>query len=505
LWVRALNSAAAQPLAGTEDAEHPFWSPDSRSIGFFAGGQLKRIDIAGGQAQALADAPAGRGGAWSPDGTILFAPANVGPLSRVSATGGATAIVTRVGQGQSSHRYPQFLPDGQRFLFFVQGSREIQGIYLGALDGGEPRRLVANDTAGAWLPPDRILFVRQGALVSMMLDVEQAELTGELVTIANPVGVDSVFNLAGLSVSPQGFIAYRDGGSEPNQLTWFGRDGTRVGTAGGSNLIYPELSPDDRHVALSRAAQGGGYDVWLMDLLRGGLTRFTFDPLSDGSPVWSPDGMRIAFVSNRQRGPGLYVKPSSGAREEELLFESTAYQAPFSWSPDGEVLLYVINDPKTTFDIWTYSFMSDGQRLPWLQTPFAETGAQFSPDGRWVAYQSNESGRFEIYVQPSSAGSAKRQISTDGGTMPRWRADGRELFFIASDAKLMAAAVTASTPAFDTASPVALFQTRIAGGAGQSVKPQYAVSRDGRFLINERVEESAPTPITLILNWQPRP
>lgn len=246
----------------------------------------------------------------------------------------------------------------------------------------------------------------------------------------------------------------------------------------------------------------GNFDVWLIDLVRGGTTRFTFDAAADNAPLWSPDGTRIAFRSNRTGFDVLYLKPASGAGSEQLLGDSPVRGHPLSWSSDGRLLLFL---NVTTGDLWTQPLTGDGKPSPWLNAPFAETMGQFSPDGRWVAYQSNESGSSEIYVQPFPAASAKWQISTQGGTMPRWRADGKELFFIAPDAKLMAAAVSASDRTFEAAPPVALFQTRIVGGPTQIIKHQYAVSRDGRFLINEPAEASAATPITLILNWQPRP
>jgi serine/threonine protein kinase/Tol biopolymer transport system component len=281
LWLRAMDQTAAQPMTGTEGAGHPFWSADSRSVGFFASGKLQRIDIAGGPPQALANAPAGRGGAWNPDGTILFAASQAGPLSRLPVKAGEPGVVTRIVQGQLSHRFPQFLPDGRHFLFFVQGSAATQGIYWGSLDGGEPRRLVASDTAGAWAPPDRLLFVRQGVLVATPFATETGEITGEPITVADPVGVDAGIYHGGFSVSADGRVAYR-AGSERRQLTWFQRDGKRVGTAGApdeTGLFYPELSPDGSRVAVTRArVLQNNADEWLIDLARGGTaTRFTFD------------------------------------------------------------------------------------------------------------------------------------------------------------------------------------------------------------------------------------
>jgi eukaryotic-like serine/threonine-protein kinase len=361
LWVRALNAVAAQPLAGTENAEYLFWSPDGRSIGFFAGGKLKRVDVGGGPPQALADAPAGRGGAWNRNGTILFAASNAGPLSRVSASGGETAAVTRLGRGHASHRFPHFLSDGRHFLFFVQAGLETQGIYIGSLDGGEPKRLLANDTAAGWAS-GRLLFVRQGALMAAPLDPEKGELTGEPNTVADPVAFDNAFNLGGFSVSAEGRIAYRSGGSDIRTLAWYDRSGKAVGTVGGPDQNtpqYPELSPDGRRLAVTRPVQNN-FDVWLIDLVRGGMTRFTFDAASDNAPLWSSDGTRIVFRSNRKGTYDLYAKPSSGAGSEHLIQESALGKGPLSWSSDGRFLLFYVLDPKTVLDLWIQPLTGDG-------------------------------------------------------------------------------------------------------------------------------------------------
>jgi len=380
LWLRALDQTAAEPMTGTEGAGYPFWSADSRSIGFFASGKLQRIDIAGGPPEALADAPAGRGGAWNPDGTILFAASQAGPLSRVSTRAGEPGVVTRTVQGQLSHRFPQFLLDGRHFIFFVQGSAATQGIYWGSLDGGEPRRLVASDTAGAWAPPDRLLFVRQGALVATPFDTETGEIKGEPITVADAVGVDAGIYHGGFSVSADGRVAYRAGGSERRQLTWFERDGKLVGTAGApdeTGLFYPELSPDGRRVAVTRTVLQNNADVWLIDLARGGTTRFTFDPAYDYAPLWSPDGTRIAFRSNRKGIYDVYVKPSSGVGNEELLLESTASKSPLSWSSNGRFLLFYELDPRSAFF---------SMRLQQVEQCRCASGKQIDvPLSRWMA------------------------------------------------------------------------------------------------------------------------
>jgi len=502
LWLRALDKTDAQPMAGTDGAEYPFWSAESRSIGFFASGKLYRIDSTGGPPEVVTNASAGRGGAWNATGTILFTPTPNSPLSRIAASGGEPVAVTRLDPPQqTSHRFPQFLPDGRHFLFYAQGSPNASGIYLGSLDGGEPKRLTAADTAGAYLQPDRLIFVRQGALTVRRLDVARGELTGDPLTMASPVGSTNV-NLGGFSVSADGRVAYRAGGNEPTQLTWFDRTGKVLGVAGAPevDLSLPELSPDGRQVAFERSLQRN-LNIWGMDLVHGRLTRLTFDA-ADRSPVWSPDGTRIAFSSSRKGPqPDLYLKPSTGAAAtEELLLQTPNLKRPQDWSRDGRFLLYFELDPKTARDLWVLD-MSGRKPRVFVNTPYEERIGQFSPDGRWIAYETNESGEFQVVVQPFPEPSRKWQISTTGGTQPRWRADGMELYFIAPDGKLMAVPVTAPGATFEAGTPVALFPTRI---GTPIIKPDYAVSRDGRFLINQTVEEATAMPITLILNWKPR-
>jgi Tol biopolymer transport system component len=506
LWLRALDVVEAQPMPRTEGAQFPFWSADSQSIGFFASGKLHRIDIKGGPAQALADAPNPRGGTWNADGVIVFAPLPSGPLMRTAASGGEPVAVTRLVAGQVGHRFPQFLPDGRRFLFFALGSAERGGIYLGALAGGDPKRLTANDTTGRYLEPNRVVYVRQSTLVARRLDLEREELTDDPETLATPVGVDPGSNLAGVSVSTNARVAYRASGADRRQLTWYDRTGKVLGMISEpdtNDLRDPELAPDSRWVGLDRTVQGNR-DVWLMDLERGGQIRFTFDGALDAGPVWSPDGTRIAFLSARKGQTDLYLRPSSSARTEELLLETPNDKWPQDWSKDGRYLLYREQDPKTGFDLKALT-MTGSERTSMVvaNTPFEERHGQFSPDGRWVAYATDESGRFEIVVQPFPQATGKWQVSTGGGSQPRWRADGKELYFIGSDGTLMATSIIASGSTFAAGAPAALFQTRFqGGGTANPAKHQYAVSRDGRFLINRPAEDATLSPITLILNWK---
>jgi Tol biopolymer transport system component len=473
------------------------------------------VDIAGGSPQVLASTLAIFGGAWNADGTILFN-AVPGQLSRINAAGGEPVAVTQAGaSGLVQHRFPQFLPDGRRFIFYGIGAAEASGIYIGSLDGGELKRVAASDSAGAYLNPGLIAFVRGTTLMAQHLDMNRGELVGDPLKIADPV---SALGLMGFAVSSAGWIAYRNGTGR-RQLRWYDRIGKPNGVASepDDTWIYPELSPDGNRVAVTRFVQGNT-DIWLSDIARGGMSRFTFDSGVDGAPVWSPDGTQIVFLSSRKGHYDLYLKSSGGTGAEELVVASSNDKAAQDWSRDGRFLLYYETNPKTGRDLWALpnrqtqgrqaaAIKDDpGERkpVPVANTPFDEFNGQFSPDGHFVAYETNESGRFEIVVQPFPVPSGKWQVSTGGGIQPRWSTNGKELYFISPEGKLMAASVSASASSFAAGTPAALFTASPATGLGVN-KQEYAVSRDGRFLINQQVESSITSPITLILNWHPKP
>ncbi|MGH9256478.1 MAG: protein kinase domain-containing protein, partial [Vicinamibacterales bacterium] len=445
LWLRRLDEVAAQALAGTEGATYPFWAPDSRTIGFFAEGKLKRVNLSGGAPQVLADAPQGRGGTWNNDDVIVFTPVAVGPLFAMKASGGTPTVLTRLATGHTGHRWPQFLPDGRRVLFSVfSGRQDVSGVYLFSLDGGdgaEPARVLLTEAAGMYALPGHLLHVSQGALIAQPFDVERETVAGEPVVVAQGVGQDDGTLRSAFSVSAAGILAHRPGAPARRNLVWASRTGTMLGSLGSTDegsAANPALAPDGRRVAFNRTIQGN-VDIWLMDAARGVLSRFTFDAGIDARPVWSPDGTRLVFQSTRKGINDLYEKPASGATEEQPLLTTPQNKAPLDWSLDGRFLLYSSQGTGAESDLWVLPLTADRKPISVVQSRFDEIEGQFSPDGRWIAYASNESGRYEVYVQTFPESGGKWQVSAAGGAHPRWRRDGQELYYVAPDNRLMAA------------------------------------------------------------------
>jgi Tol biopolymer transport system component len=501
LWVRWLNSVTAQPLAGTEGADSPFWSADNRFVAYFAAGKLLKVDISGGRPQILCPASENRGGAWSPNGTIIFAGSE--GLYRVSSQGGAAALTTKAAPKEEAHRWPQFLPDGNHFVFLADaGTAEDHHIRLGSLDSQESQILFGAISRIVYAPPGYLLYVNQGALVARAFDANSLKVTGEPVTVVEHVAEVGPNHEYDFSVSDDGVLAYQSG--NPNaQLTWLDRDGKKLKTAGETaNYADVMLSPDGRRAAVGILdADDRLEDVWVADLDRNSTSRLTFDPNADGDPVWSPDGSRILFSSNRA-GNGqanLYLKSSAGAGDDELLFQSDSEKYPHSWSKDGQNIFFENWIPKAKSAIWVLPLTGDRQPKPVLQSnSFDQATPKISPDGRFLAYSSNESGRYEVYVQPFPTTGGKWQISSGGGGLPIWRPDGKELFFLVEGGKLMSVEIK-TEGGFQTGVPRQLFQANIKY-RGQGVP--YDVRADGQaFLVNLYSERNSVAPLTIVLNW----
>jgi Tol biopolymer transport system component/predicted Ser/Thr protein kinase len=498
LWARPIDSLTARPLPGTEGAYFPFWSPDSRFVGFFAGGKLKKIDVSGGPAQTLCDLVGanGNGGTWNRDGVIVFARSS-GPLLRVSASGGEAKPILELDKSrqEASHMWPYFLPDGRHFVYLARSTDAGRsGIRLGSLDSKETRPLISASSNASYVPPGYLVFGRQNALMAQPFDAKKLQLAGDPFPIADQVGSMLVWPGHFYSVSESGVLAYRINSSANVQLAWYNRDGERLGSVGEPGSYRQiVLSPDERQVAIERPdPRTGSDDIWLLTLSSGILQRQTFSSDLHTDPNWSPDGREVAFSLSRKATADLFRKAIGGG-SEELIFESDRDKYPEQWLKDGSIVF--INTNGKAF----YRVALSGETKPEIlfQSEFDKDEPHVSPDGRWIAYNSNESGRWEVYVASFPGFTGRRQVSNAGGVQALWRGDGKELFYLSLEGKLMAVEVKTGT-AIETGPPKALFQTSV------SVLPfvdQYCVTHDGqRFLFGEPLEGSA-TPITVVLNW----
>jgi eukaryotic-like serine/threonine-protein kinase len=516
IWIRPLDSLEAHALNGTQGAEVPFWSPDSASIGFFAEGKLKRISLSTGAVQTLCIARDPRGGAWGPDGTILFTPDFRSPLYKIPANGGTPTQATEVDASQNnetSHRWPAFLPDGRHFLYFARtNGKQTQGVNVGSLDSRDHQRTLESDSGVAYAS-GFLLFVRGHALYAQSFDASALKLRGDAIPVAEgiePIGEIGPTSYAPFSASANGVLIYRPEVHNLTQLTWFDRHGKQIGTVGPPGR-YDELtmSRDGKRLALdvNTSASPSG-DIWVVDLATSAFSRFTFDPASEISPVWSPDGSHIVFASNRSGEYNLYSKPSNGSSNEELLpgMASRSVEIPQSWSPDGKYLVYDHESATNDYDLWAVPMSGDtnGDRKPrpLIELPGAQNRAAVSPDSRWIAYESNETGEAEIWVQSFPPSGGKWQITTEGGMQPQWRRDGRELFYLAPNRKIMSVEVQLS-PTFRATIPQTLFEAPISmKGIGDS-NARYVFTPDGqRALVVADVSDSAnSSPIHVVLNW----
>jgi serine/threonine protein kinase len=510
LWLRSLADGTARPLTDTARATYPFWAPNSREIGFFSDRKLKRIDITGGGSEIVADAPAGRGGTWNAEDVILFAPDTGRGLFRVSARGGpATAVTKAIGGQTSGPRWPQFLPDGRRFVFLLSPAPEqTRGVYLASLDGGEPQRILGAESTAIYVAPGFLLLARQDVLVALPFDVDRGIVGSNAVRLADGVGTDKGLARSALSASTTGRFAFRAGAAaQRRQLVWVDRRGRAQGTVGPPDDAgvpgNPELSPDERRVGVHGSVQVNNVDVWFLDVDRGVNSRFTSDPFNEISPLWSPDGQRVVFGSTRNGVYDLFEKHSNNTTEAAPLLVTPEEKRPVSWSADGHYILYVTTLAQTGRDLWALPMTGDRKPFPVVQTTFDEDEGQIAPNGKWVAYTSTQSGRLEVYVQSFPRSGGGLRISTAGGGQVRWAPNNQELYYVDPNNRLMAVQLSPSLDGqqLTAGAPEPLFETHLAYGANiTGSKPQYAVARDGRFLLNVIVDEARPLPITIVLN-----
>jgi serine/threonine protein kinase len=523
IWLRALDDVTPRPVPGTDGAVFPFWAPDSKSIAFFIAGRLQRIDIAGGSPQTICpvNGSAPRGGTWNASGEIVFGTTN-DDLFRVSAAGGDPKPV-RTRQPQAKGRFPSFLPDGRRFVYSRGATTSSPGgVYLASLDDDEPKLLIAGtDTGAIYAAGDYLIFARGAMLFAQAVDAKTLQSRGDPQRLAEHVETGIYAGVLSFSVSRDGVLVYGTGTARSSvvQLVWVDRGGKVIGAAGpAGNYAGLDLSPDGKRLAVHRHegnADGSGGDIWIMDLGRNAVSRFTFDAtLEQTSPIWSPDGTRITYSSDPGRKQGVYVKSADGSSPEQLIFEREADSGPGrllpqSWAPDSSRIVFQNNLPQTLQDLWVLPTSGERKPVPFAQSRFNEAFGQISPDGRWLAYQSDESGSPQIFVRPFPTGSGKWQISTNLGFLPRWRRDGKELFFMdaGSAGRMIAVAWKGDGRAPEPGPPQALFDSGVELAPHPSSYLPYAVSPDGqRFLLprpSATVEtENTRAPIVVIEDWR---
>ncbi len=507
LWVGSLATGAVRALAGTEGGTFPFWSPENRSIGFFSDGKLKVVEASGGPIRTICGAPNARGGTWGSRGAIVFTPDFRSGLFRVAASGGAPVPLTRLEEGKhSTHRWPSFLPDGAHVLYLAANHAnprsEDSGIYVASLEGGAPRRLMSSygsaQYASGWL-----LSVRDTSLVALPFDARRLTVADKPVRVADDVNFDPGVWRGTFTASENGVLAYQVAqAGVGGQLAWWDSSGRRLSTVGEKGESYsPQLSPDGRRALVILGDPNN--DIWVYELDRGIRTRLTTSAQVTVSPLWSPDGSEILFCS-QQRSSGplefvLTVMASDGAGDRRVLYRSEDRIEPTDWSRDGRYVLVDRGIIGVT-DVWAIPLAEPARAFPLVQSPFPERAAQVSPDGRWVAYSSLQTGRNEVYVTPFPGGGARWQVSGEGATQPRWSPDGRQLYFVSGEGDLTAAAVDGSGSRFEVKDVTPLFRVNLFGGPRFGLH-SYAVSPDGkRFLVND-AGEAGVARVALVTNW----
>ncbi|HUQ50287.1 MAG TPA: protein kinase, partial [Terriglobales bacterium] len=511
LYLRPIDSTVPQPITGTVGGSMPFWSPDSRRIGFFADGKLKQIEASGGPPLTICDSGVvSRGGSWSHQGVIIYTMGPNSPLMRVPESGGTPTPATEFDKklGETSHRWPQFLPDGKHFLYFARtGSAgttsENNGIRVGSLEGGTPK-IVFRTQTNATYASGYLLFLRDSTLMAQRFDPDNHKLSGEAYPIAEQIQRDVASSLGVFSVSRTNVLAYQTGNAiVGSQLQWYDRTGKQIGVLGEQayHLDF-NISPDGRTVAASLVDPNGGPpDIWTYDIVRQGLrSRFTFEPSPDRGPVWSPDASKIVYGSIRKTKWDLFIKTFAGSGAEELLLESESDKYASDWSRDGRFILYFTqNDPNSPLaDIWALPMTAERKPFAVVKTAFNELDAVFSHDGRWIAYSSDASGKSEIYVTPFPGPGRKWQISSNGGSKPRWSRNGKEIYYLELGDRIMSTEVSAVGDNFDVGPTKPFFLIR-------AMRPGniFAIDGDGkRFLVNTAMQTQTGEPMTLVINWQ---
>lgn len=504
LWVRALSSAEAKALPETDRATFPFWSPDGRQIAFFADRKLKKIGLDGGRPEFVADVSSGRGGSWSRAGTIIFAPGLNSPIMRVSASGGEVQPVTDLdaSRGEISHRFPSFLPDGKHFLYFIRAtSDDVSGVYVGTLGSREKRRIL-RDSSNAIFANGYLLFVRGEELFAQPFDSKALALTGEPRQLATGVSYIRAYDGAEISASAAGTVVFGPEYAPFSRLVWLDRSGAEVGGVGQPGYLRsPRISPDGSRIAYMRFdPRTNDGDMWLYDLRRNSDARLTYQPMWYAPVVWSPKGDQLAYTGNRKGSWSIFVRDLGSDKERELPKpgETASYSRPTSWSPDGQYIAYQNSDPKRAWDMWIVP-TDGGKPFPFVATEFSETDGEFSPDGKWLAYVSDEGGAPDVYIRSFPGAGAKVRISNSGGGRPKWRQDGKELLYVDRDDNVMS--VDLSGGPERASAPRKLFRlTNLVGDVLASTALDF--STDGnRFLVQESVKSDYIPRVEVIVNW----
>jgi eukaryotic-like serine/threonine-protein kinase len=507
LFLRAMDSLEARPIPGTEGAVNPFFSPNGQWLGFFAGGKLMKVSVNGGSVVTLGEIEQARGASWGNQGMIVFAPSAYSVLLGVSEAGGAPQSLTRLEKEENSNRWPEFLPGGKAVLFTagtaVPGVFTNSQVAVQSLGTGERLKLIQGGTLARYAPTGHLVFAQGGSLMAVPFDPQRLTATGVAVPVVDGVPQSPVTGAAQYSFSNNGSLVYVSGGvlGTLSRLVWVSRNGVEQRIAAiGHNYQTPRLSPDGRHVAVGIVEQES--QVWVFDLSRETLTRFSFEGNTNSGPIWTTDGKRIAFLSTNNDGPwNFFWRLADGSGGLEQLTSDGDLLSPSSWSPNGQLLAFDKVNDITGNDIWVLR-LGDHKAQPFLRTPFKEGAPRFSPDGQWLAYVSDESSRYEIYVRPYPGSGEKLQISTGGGTEPMWNPNGRELFYRSGD-KMMAADIV-TRPSFVAGKPRMLFQGQYQSTTVPRLDPNYDVSPDGqRFLMLKPTEQeqAVPTQINVVLNW----